>query len=57
MGELWELFEVDLRLKSGGVTLEKNEGRCLGRELYEGLGKLRWIVVKIAGVTQGSVMV
>jgi hypothetical protein len=47
VGELWELFEVDLRLGSGGAT----------RELCERLGKQRWIAVKVVGVTQGSVIV
>ncbi len=30
----------------------EKEGWCLGRGLCERLGKLRWIVVKLAGVTQ-----
>ncbi len=30
---------------------------CLERGLFERLGKLRWIEVKVAGVTQGSAMV
>ncbi len=30
---------------------------CFGRRLCERLGKLRWIAMKVVGVTQGSVMV
>ncbi len=35
----------------------EKEVRGLGRGLCERLGKLRWIVVKVVGVTQGSAMV
>ena len=57
MEHLWELFEANLGLGSGGRKSGEKEGRCFGRELCERLGKLRWIVVKLAGVTQGSVAV
>ncbi len=54
---LWELFEAGLGLGSGGKEIWEKEGRCLGSKLCERLGKLRWIVMKLAGVTQGSVVV
>ena len=54
---LWELFEAGLGLGSGGKKIWGKGRSVFGRELCERLGKLRWIVVKIAGVTQGSVMV
>ncbi len=54
---LWDLSEADLGVGSGGRKSGEKEGRCFGRELCKRLGKLRWIVVKLAGVIQGSVMV
>ncbi len=39
VGELWELFEVDLRLGSGGATLGK---RMVRAEEFQGCPITRW---------------
>ena len=54
---LWELFEVNLGLGGGGKKIWGKGRSVFERGLCERLGKLRWIVVKLAGVTQGSVVV
>ncbi len=56
-GHLWGLFEVNLGLGGGGKKIWGRGRSVLKRGLCERLGKLRWILVKLAGVTQGSVVV
>ena len=48
---------MGLKLGSGRTILVKKRSPVLGRKSCRRWCKLRWIAVKIVGVTQGSVMV